>query len=90
MIGLGQALSGWFVGDEVMKGSIASYAFEAMEIASYTVLIATAEEAGDQETAAVCRQILKEEQTMADWLERNMAKVTRQYLAHAESRDVAA
>jgi hypothetical protein len=28
-----------FVGDEVMKGSLASFAFEAMEIASYSILI---------------------------------------------------
>jgi ferritin-like metal-binding protein YciE len=42
MVALGQAMSGMFVGDEVMKGSIASYAFEAMEIASYNILIATA------------------------------------------------
>ncbi len=47
MLGFGQAMSGMFVGDEVMKGSIASYAFEAMEIASYRVLIETAKEVGD-------------------------------------------
>jgi ferritin-like metal-binding protein YciE len=79
-LGLGQALSGMFVGDEVMKASIASYAFEAMEIASYRILISTAQEVGDMETARVCEQILKEEEAMADWLEQNMPMLTKSYL----------
>ncbi len=33
-----QSVSGVFAGDEVMKGSLASYTFEHMEIASYTIL----------------------------------------------------
>src|SRR5918998_1082082 len=44
MIAMGQAMSGMFVGDEVMKGTIANAAFEAMEISSYRILIATAEQ----------------------------------------------
>jgi ferritin-like metal-binding protein YciE len=81
MLALGQALSGVFVGDEVMKASIASYAFEAMEIASYRILISTAQEVGDTETARVCEQILKEEEAMADWLEQNIPSLTKSYLA---------
>ena len=69
-----------FVGDEVMKGSLASYAFEAMEIASYTILINAAKQVGDKETARVCEQILKEEKAMAAWLEKNLPVLTRQYL----------
>jgi len=89
MAGLGQALSGLFVGDEVMKASIASYAFEAMEIASYRVLISTAREVGDQETARVCAQILKEEEAMADWLEENMPVLTRNFLNGERAPDAA-
>jgi ferritin-like metal-binding protein YciE len=63
-----------------MKGSIASTAFEAMEAASYRILIATAEEAGDPETARVCQGILREEEAMEDWLKQHMASVTQQYL----------
>src|ERR687888_416203 len=40
LIAIGQSLSGIFAGDEVMKGSLASYTFEHMEIASYSILIA--------------------------------------------------
>jgi ferritin-like metal-binding protein YciE len=85
MMGMGQAMSGLFVGDEVMKGSIASSAFEAMEIASYKILISTAEEVGDEETARVCREILSEEQAMADWLDRHLPSLTHQYLSREEA-----
>ncbi|WP_407925264.1 ferritin-like domain-containing protein [Paragemmobacter aquarius] len=40
LMALGQGVAGAFASDEVMKGSLASYAFEHMEIASYTALIA--------------------------------------------------
>jgi ferritin-like metal-binding protein YciE len=81
MIGLGQALSGMFVTDEVMKGCIAGYAFEAMEIASYRILVDAARQVGDEQTASVCEQILREEQDMAKWLQDNIPGLTRQYLA---------
>lgn len=42
-VGMAQALSGLFVRDEVVKGSMASYVFEQMEIAPYRTLIAAAE-----------------------------------------------
>ena len=85
LLAMGQAMSGMFVGDEVMKGSIASYAFEAMEIASYRILIATAEQVGDQETKRVCEQILREEEAMAEWLEQNLPSLTQQYLRREET-----
>ena len=78
---MAQGMSGMFVSDEVIKGSMASYTFEHMEIAAYRVLVATAEEAGDSQTAEVCRRILREEEAMADWLKEHLAPVTRQYLA---------
>ncbi len=85
MLGFGQAISGLFAGDEVVKGSIASYAFEAMEIASYQVLAETAREAGDNETAQVCEEILQEEKNMADWLEQNIPEVTHRFLSREEA-----
>ncbi|MFC7398292.1 ferritin-like domain-containing protein [Chelatococcus sp. GCM10030263] len=85
MMAFGQAMSGMFVGDEVMKGSIASYAFEAMEIASYRILVTTAEQVGDQETARICEQILQEEKAMADWLEQNLPNLTKAYLMREET-----
>jgi ferritin-like metal-binding protein YciE len=85
MVGLGQAMSGMFVSDEVMKGSIACSAFEAMEIASYRILIDTARQVGDEETARTCEQILQEEEAMARWLEQNLPMLTRQYLTREQT-----
>jgi ferritin-like metal-binding protein YciE len=80
-----QNLSGVFAGDEVVKGVLASYAFEHMEIASYRILIAAAEAAGDAETARVCREILREEEAMATWLADAIPGVTRTHLARSEA-----
>jgi len=85
MLGLGQAVSGFFVDDEVMKGSIASYAFEAMEIASYRILSVAAREVGDQQTAQTCEEICKEEEDMAAWLQKHLPDVTHRYLALEET-----
>jgi ferritin-like metal-binding protein YciE len=80
-----QSISGVFAGDEVMKGSLASYTFEHMEIASYTILIAAANAAGETEVARICEQNLREEEAMAEWLERNLASTTAMFLARAET-----
>jgi ferritin-like metal-binding protein YciE len=80
MVAFGQGLSGLFVDDEVVKGSLASYTFEQMEIASYRILIAAAEHLGDQETKRVCETILKQELAMAQWLDEHAAEITRKFL----------
>jgi ferritin-like metal-binding protein YciE len=85
ILGLGQALSGIFVGDEVMKGALASRAFEAMEIASYKILVKAAQQVGDTETATVCGQILREEEAMAKWLDDHMDALTAKYLQREEA-----
>lgn len=79
-MGTMQALSGLFVSDEVMKGSLASYTFEHFEIASYRSLVAAAERVGDLETKKVCEEILRQEEAMAAWLAEHLPAVTRQYL----------
>ncbi|WP_011579677.1 ferritin-like domain-containing protein [Chelativorans sp. BNC1] len=80
LMGLGQALSGIFTGDEVMKGILASYTFEHMEIASYKMLAAAARRLGDPETARVCEEILQEELAMAKWLEDRLEQLTDKFL----------
>lgn len=76
----GQALSGLFASDEVVKGSMASYTFEHMEIAAYQVLIATARALGDGAAVAEFEKILAEEQAMADWLAAHLPETTSLYL----------
>jgi ferritin-like metal-binding protein YciE len=87
-IAVGQGFSGLFVGDEVIKGSLACYTFEHMEIASYEILIAAAEEFGDPKTVKVCEAILAEEEEMAEWLLENIKPLTREYLKR-EEKDLA-
>jgi ferritin-like metal-binding protein YciE len=85
MVAVGQGLSGLFVGDEVVKASLADYTFENMEIASYKIIIAAAEEVGDAETKSVCEEILHEEEAMASWLAQNLPSLTSQYLQREQS-----
>lgn len=82
---MGQGMGGAMASDEIVKGSMAGYTFEHMEIAAYTVLVAAAEAAGDGETARTCRAILEQEVAMARWLEEHLPTVTRQYLGRAET-----
>src|SRR3954462_7825533 len=60
--GLFQGVSTGMAKDEMVKNALADYASEHFEIASYTSLIAGAQAIGDQQTAAVCRQILRDEE----------------------------
>jgi ferritin-like metal-binding protein YciE len=81
VIAFGQGMSAVFVDDEIVKGAMASYTFEHMEVAAYRVLITAAEALGDTETKAVCERILKEELSMASDLEALLPDLTRQYLS---------
>jgi len=89
IVAIGQGLSGLFVGDEVVKGTLASSTFEQMEIASYKILIAAADHVGDQETKRVCETILQQEIAMAEWLDRHADAITHKFLDR-EERNVTA
>jgi ferritin-like metal-binding protein YciE len=84
LMAMAQAMTGVFAGDEVMKGSLASYTFEHMEIASYTILIAAANALGETEIAKVCEQNLREEEAMAEWLKNHIPGTTEQFLTRAK------
>lgn len=90
MVAMAQGMSGVFVSDEVVKASLASYAFEHMEIASYKALIAAADLCGDTETKRVCELILVEEEAMADWLALRLPTTVREFLTRDESPDTKA
>lgn len=89
MLAFGQGLSGLFVGDEVVKGSMASYTFEHMEISAYRILIEAAEHVGDAETRRVCEEILREEEAMAGWLQQHLQDITHRYLSREETGQMA-
>jgi ferritin-like metal-binding protein YciE len=75
-----QAILPTFASDEVVKGSVASYAFEHFEIGNYRALIAAAEQCGDSQTATTLRQILGQEEAMASWLEQHLGPTTQEFL----------
>ncbi len=85
-----QNLGGVFAGDEVIKGALASYSFEAMEIASYRILAAAAEADGDAQTAQLCRDICTEEEAMAEWLKEHMPNLTVAFFDRANADDTEA
>jgi ferritin-like metal-binding protein YciE len=64
--------------DKLVKNAIADYASEHMEIASYQALVTAALQIGDQQTATVCQDILRDEAEMARWLEQQLPVVVKE------------
>jgi ferritin-like metal-binding protein YciE len=69
--------------DEILKGAFASVSLEHYEIASYKSLIAMAEACQEPRVAEVCRQNLREEEAMAEFLDSSIEQVTREFLSRA-------
>jgi ferritin-like metal-binding protein YciE len=90
LMAFGQAVGGMTVSDEVVKGAMAGYVFENLEIATYTSLIAAAKAAGDSATAASCEQILVQEKAMAAWLLEHLPQVTQDFLTRSATPGVEA
>jgi ferritin-like metal-binding protein YciE len=65
--------------DEILKNSLANFAFENYEIAAYKSLLAMAELGAEGEATELLRQSLAEEQAMARWLDENIGPITLQY-----------
>ena len=82
---VGQAAGGALMTDEVVKGAVASYAFENTEAGLYTVIIEAASIAGDLETKRICETILKEELAMAQWLFQHLPALTRAFIERSEA-----
>lgn len=90
IMAFGQAVGGMAMSDEVVKGAMAGYAFENVEIATYVVLIAAAHAADDTETATACIAILKQEQAMAAWLLEHLPQITKAFLSRSETPELTA
>lgn len=84
-----QGISGMLAGDEIIKGAMSTYIFEQGEIASYRVLLAAADELGDDEAEDVLSRIMEQEVAMAGWLHEHLDVLTRIYLMRDE-RDLQA
>jgi ferritin-like metal-binding protein YciE len=79
-VAMGQGLSGAFVGDKFVKRAM-------IEISCYNILLGAAAAVGDSETRAVCEDILRQEEAMAEWLRKYIASATMEYLGRKEMPD---
>lgn len=75
MAALGHSLAG----DEILKNSFANYAFEHFEIASYRSLLTMAEDGGFGGATPLLQQSLREEESMAQWIDESLPMITRRY-----------
>lgn len=83
------AMGNAMMDDEVAKGVGIAYAFEQMEIASYRAVLIAAERAGNTAVAGICKEILAEEEAMAQWLLDHQPGIIAQFLDR-EAADVEA
>ena len=75
--------------DEILKNSLANFAFENFEIAAYTSLLTLAEPAGQQAAIPLLQQNLQQEEDMAGWLKANLPTVTLQFAMRRETGETA-
>src|SRR3954453_15894090 len=71
------ALRGTGEEERLLKNAKTEYSEEAEEIATYAAIEAFAESVSDRETAKLARAIKREEQKMANYLERLIPQLTR-------------
>lgn len=79
------ALTHSMASDEILKNSLANFAFEHFEIAAYTALITAAEQANVPQAVALLKQNLDEERAMAADIYDGLPDVVRQYIALSAS-----
>jgi ferritin-like metal-binding protein YciE len=69
--------------DEVLKNTFANSGLEAYEIAAYKSLIMMAEQAGVR-VKTLLEESLREEERMAQWVDKNVDKITLEYIKQEE------
>lgn len=82
-----QTLTSMAASDETVKGVMACYAFEQMEVAAYTSLFAAAHQAGEIQCQRMCERMLQEERAMAEWLRAGLPQLVQAYLARDAAAD---
>lgn len=69
---------------DVIRNSIANSAFERFEMAVYSRIAEAAEKAAEHEIARTAGTIMRQEETMAEWLEEHLAQTPLVYLMFDE------
>ena len=89
LVGNAAAIGHMPMQDEVLKNTMTNYAFEHMEIAAYTSLIAMAQAVGDTEAVPVLQQSMQEEIDTAKFIEGQIAPTTLTYMQREAAGDKA-
>ena len=71
------AIRGTGEAEKMLKNAKTEYSNEFEEIAGYTAIEALAEELGDKDTAKLARQIRRDEERMAKFLERQIPRLVK-------------
>lgn len=74
--------------DELVKNALSDYAAEHFEIACYRALIAGARALGLNDVVQICEEILRDEEDMARWLERQLPLMVQDYLGQTAAAGV--
>jgi ferritin-like metal-binding protein YciE len=80
LMGTIQTMSAAVLGDVVLRNFLADYAAQRYQIAFYKAVMAAAADLGDTQTLQTCQGILREEEEMVDWIERQIPEVVRESL----------
>jgi ferritin-like metal-binding protein YciE len=75
------ALGHSFAPDEIIKNSLANYAFESFEVATYMSLITLAEEAGVPDAIPILEETLREEQQMQALVAKVLPTIVRKFVS---------
>jgi ferritin-like metal-binding protein YciE len=75
--------------DEVIKDTLANFAFEHYEIASYKALLVLADASGHDNARTALNQSLHEEEQMAQWIDEHIKPTVLRYLERSEAGQTA-
>jgi ferritin-like metal-binding protein YciE len=67
-------------GDEILKNSLANFAFENYELAAYSSLVTLADAGGYNDAKPALLKSLGEEQAMAEWIGSQVPEVTLRFV----------
>jgi ferritin-like metal-binding protein YciE len=75
--------------DEVVKNTLANYAFEHYEMASYMSLLVLADSLGHSAGLSALRTSLNEEKAMAEWIEQHIRPTTLRFVERSAAGETA-
>jgi ferritin-like metal-binding protein YciE len=75
--------------DEVLKNTLANFAFEHYEIASYLSLLTLADATGHDRAKLALNESLREEEQMAQWIQDHIGPTTLRYVERSAAGQTA-